>query len=475
MSGQVPSYFKQAVVQPLLKKPNLDVSLHSNYRPISKLPFISKILEKIVANQLLTVLDEHFIFDKFQSGFRQKHSTETALLRVSNDLMMAADDGECSVLVLLDLSAAFDTVDYSIMLDRLRDWVGVTGSALNWFSSYLTGRGFSVAIGSHISDSVPLSCGVPQGSVLGPLLFALYMLPLGKIINSFKGISYHFYADDLQLYFSFNPNSFDDFSLNFNILHECLSAIKNWLVNNFLQLNEAKTEVLIIAPDNIATKVADCLGSLKSNVRPNLRNLGVIFDKSMHFDSHVKSVTRTCFYHLRNIAKLRSIVSHNELEMVIHAFVSSRLDYCNSLFTCLNKTSLDRLQLIQNAAARLLTRSSRRCHITPVLAALHWLPIAYRVHFKVLVLTYRALHGQAPAYIADLVKWYEPGRTLRSSNQGLLDTPATNFVTRGDRAFKAAAPGLWNALPPDLRAAASVGIFKNHLKTLLFTQAFVES
>ena len=271
MSGRVPTYFKQAVVQPLLKKPNLDATVLSNYRPISKLPFISKILEKIVASQLLTILNENFIFDKFQSGFRQQHSTETALLRVSNDLMMAADNRKCSILVLLDLSAAFDTVDHSTLIDRLRDWVGVTGSALDWFTSYLTGRGFSVAVGPHSSDSVPLSCGVPQGSVLGPILFALYMLPLGSIINSFKGISYHFYADDIQLYFSFNPDSPDDFNLNFNILQECLSAIKNWLANNFLQLNEAKTEVLIVASDIIGAKVADCIGSLKTNVRPSLR------------------------------------------------------------------------------------------------------------------------------------------------------------------------------------------------------------
>ena len=168
------------------------------------------------------------------------------------------------------------------------------------------------------------------------------------------------------------------------------------------------------------------------------------------------------------------MVSYNELEMIIHAFVSSRLDYCNSLFTCLNKASLDRLQLIQNSAARLLTRSNRRCHITPVLASLHWLPIAFRVQFKVLVITYRAMNGQAPPYISDMLEWYVPSRTLRSANQGLLDTPHTNYVTKGDRAFQAVAPNLWNALPKDLRFAASVGIFKNHLKTLLFTRAFVD-
>ena len=184
VSGSVPSSFKQAVVQPILKKPNLDPSLPNNYRPISKLPFVSKVLEKVVANQLNTFLNDNKIHDKFQSGFRKHHSTESALLRVSNDIMMASDAGDCVVLVLLDLSAAFDTVDHAIMLDRLREWVGISGSALQWFASYLSGRSFSVAVGPFSSHSTPLSCGLPQGSVLAPLLFALYMLPLG-IISQF--------------------------------------------------------------------------------------------------------------------------------------------------------------------------------------------------------------------------------------------------------------------------------------------------
>uniref|UniRef100_A0A8C6K929 Reverse transcriptase domain-containing protein n=1 Tax=Nothobranchius furzeri TaxID=105023 RepID=A0A8C6K929_NOTFU len=191
-----------AVIHPLLKKPSLDPSLHSSFRPISKLPFISKILEKVVAKQLTAALDEHNIYDSFQSGFRRAHSTETALLRVSNDLLTHSDAGDCSVLVLLDLTAAFDTVDHHLLLERLRDWVGLSGSALEWFSSYLSERSFSVAVSKFRSSTTSLTHGVPQGSVLGPLLFLLYLLPLQHILSSFKGISYHLYADDIQLYIS---------------------------------------------------------------------------------------------------------------------------------------------------------------------------------------------------------------------------------------------------------------------------------
>ena len=468
LTGSVPSHFKHAIVQPLLKKTNLDPALPSNYRPISKLPFVSKLLEKVVAEQLTAVLESHCLYDAFQSGFRKIHSTETALLKVTNDIMMAADGGKCSALVLLDLSSAFDTVDHGILLNRLNQLVGISGSALDWFSSYLTDRTFSVATGQFISHTVPLSCGVPQGSVLGPMLFSLYMLPLGQIISQYSGISYHFYADDIQLYCSFKA----DESSQLLILNDCLDAIKSWMSDNYLQLNLKKTESLIVAPEHSIPAIKQSLGPLSAHAQSTVRNLGVIFDQSLSLDSHVRQLIGSCYYQLRNIAKLRSVVTRIEMEMIIHAFISSRLDYCNALFTCLNQTTLNRLQTIQNAAARLLTSSNRRCHITPILSSLHWLPIKFRIDFKILVLTFRALHGQTPQYIADLLLPYSPNLPLRSSNQILLCIPRTHFKTRGDRAFQAVAPKLWNALPYSLRSIDSCSIFMKQVKTFLFRQAF---
>lgn len=184
--------------------------------------------------------------------------------------------------------------------------------------------------------------------------------------------------------------------------------------------------------------------------------LGVTFDSALTLDGHVKSLVRSCFYHLRNISKLSPIVSHTELEIVIHAFISSRLDYCNSLFTCLNKNSLERLQIVQNAAARLLTRTSKYSHVTPLLRQLHWLPVEFRVHFKILVLTFKALQGQAPAYIIEPLQPYVPRRSLRSCDQGLLVIQHTKLKTKGDRAFATVAARLWNSLPRNLRIADSL-------------------
>ena len=185
---------------------------------------------------------------------------------------MAADAGDCSVLVLLDLSAAFDTVDHHILIHRLNHLGGISGTALEWFSSYLMDRSLSVSVGEFVSDMEALSCGVPQGSVLGPILFSIYMLPLGQIISCFKNISYQLYTDDIQLYFSFKPNELHKLS----VLNNCLNAIRNWMANNFLQLNADKTEVLIFGPDNLQSAIRQNFGALSSSSRSCLRNLGVI-------------------------------------------------------------------------------------------------------------------------------------------------------------------------------------------------------
>uniref|UniRef100_A0A669CLJ3 Reverse transcriptase domain-containing protein n=1 Tax=Oreochromis niloticus TaxID=8128 RepID=A0A669CLJ3_ORENI len=381
---------------------------------------------------------------------------------------MRCDAGECSVLLMLDLTSAFDTVDHHILLDRLRHWVGISGVALDWFESYLHKRSFSVATSKYSSSSTFLAYGVPQGSVLGPLLFLLYLLPLQHLLSTFKDISYHCYADDIQLYISFKPHDVS----KLQILHRCIESIRCWMAGNFLQLNEEKTEVLVCAPKNFVPSVLENLGPLATFARPSIRSLGVSIDSALTLDAHVKSLVRSCFYHLRNIAKLSPIVSRSKLEIVIHAFVSSHLDYCNSLFTCLCKASLEHLQVVQNAAAKRLTKSSKFSHVTPLLIQLHWLPVKFRIQFKVLTLTFRALHGQAPTYISELLHPYIPSRSLRSCDQGLLAVQHTRLKTKGDKAFVTVAPRLWNSLPLSLRSADSVVAFKKQLKTHLFKLAF---
>ena len=199
-AGIVPSSFKMAHVTPLLKKPNLDPENLQNYRPIANLPFIFKVLERVVATQIKDYLNKNNLFSTKQSAYRRFHSTETALLRVSNDLLLSLDKGDEVVLILLDYSAAFDTINHDTLFSRLKNDYGIGGSVLKWCISYLEHRKQAVVIDNTISDPIALLYGTPQGSVKGPLDFILYTGPLSNIVNSHSGINHMIYADDTQLY-----------------------------------------------------------------------------------------------------------------------------------------------------------------------------------------------------------------------------------------------------------------------------------
>uniref|UniRef100_A0A8C5AGF3 Reverse transcriptase domain-containing protein n=1 Tax=Gadus morhua TaxID=8049 RepID=A0A8C5AGF3_GADMO len=469
-TGIVPSNFKAAVLKPLLKKPGLDPELVRNYRPISNLSFLSKVQERIVAKQIVDYLTRNNLFEPFQSGFRNFHSTETAITRVVNDILLALDKNTSTMLVMLDLSAAFDTIDHSSLLHRLEHYVGFGGTALGWLESYLTDRTRFVLHEVAESKHCKLRFGVPQGSVLGPLLFAIYMLPLGDVIRGF-GISFHCYADDTQLYIPVDSGD----SAQIQKVESCLAAVKGWMSQNFLQLNSGKTELMIIGSKRDREKFEDVSLWLDGFAIPqsaSVRNLGVLFDPQLCFDQHIRSITRIAFFHLRNIARIRSMLSVVDAETLIHAFVSSRLDYCNALFSGLPNSTTKSLQLVHNAAARLLTRTRKFDHITPILASLHWLPITFRSDFKVLLLTYKALHGLSPLYLKDLIIPYSPSRSLRSSGAGLLSLPKVKKKSAGQRALAYRAPFLWNRLPSAIREADSVELFKGKLKTHLYNLAF---
>ena len=337
-SGRFPKPLKVAAIKPLLKKRTLDASMLINYRPISNLPFIAKIIEKVVFNQLSDFLNSSGLFDKFQSGFRPHHRTETALIRVLNDIRLNTDSGKVSVLVMLDLSAAFDTVDHSILLNRLETWAGLSGTVLEWFRSYLEERSYFVTIGSYQSDRVAMTCGVPQGSVLGPLLFSLYMLPLGQILQNLN-VNYHSYADDTQIYLALSP---DDCSPIESLCH-CLEQVKNWMNQNFLQLNQEKTEVIVFGNKEKRVTVSKQLESLSLETKDLVRNLGVLIDSDLTFNSHIRSITKTAFYQLKNISRVKGFMSQKDQEKLIHAFISSRLDYCNGLLTGLTQKSIKQL------------------------------------------------------------------------------------------------------------------------------------
>ena len=372
--GKCPNFFKQAHVTPILKKSSLDKEILKNYRPVSNLNFISKILERVVAVQLQTHLDEAGLMTAFQSAYRKHHSTESALLNIHNDILLNMAKRSVTALTLLDLSAVFDTIDHTILLDRLNALYGISELALGWFKSYLSGRTHSVKVGNTLSHPAALQYGVPQGSVLGPILFSLYTNPISSIIHSHSSINHHFYADDTQLYITLTPTNF---SHSIQKLKNCLSDIQNFMSANKLKLNPEKTEFILIGSKNNCKQLLPHfpINILGNQVSPaqSVRNLGVVFDSSFSFSDHVSQVIKSTRVHARDLYRIRPLLDLNTSVLLANALVSSRLDYCNSLFLSLTDFELRRLQLVQNSLCRVVTRSSKYCHITPQLKKLHWL------------------------------------------------------------------------------------------------------
>ena len=474
-SGTVPENWKVALIVPILKKFGLDL-VFMNFRPISNLPFVSKTAEKVVASQILDHCSAHAPLAACQSSYRKHHSTETALLKVQSDILLSMDRQEVTLLVLLDLIAAFDTIDHDIMINLLENDFGITDQALSWLKSFLSGRKQRVVIGQQQSEDFDVISGVPQGSCLGPLLFIMYTSQLFHLVKKHLPTA-HGYADDTKLYLSFRPISTVSQDHAIQAMEDCISDIHNWTTHHRLMMNDDKTEFLIIGSRQQLAKINISnvhVGSSEILPVNSVRDLGAWLDETMSMDVHIGKICSKAFRGLYKIRQIRKFLSEESTETLIHAFVTVHLDYCNSLLSGVPQRQMDRLQKVFNAAARVVYYIPRYAHITPVLMRLHWLPISYRIKFKIALLVFKALKDMAPTYIRELLELKPLSRyALRSDTQNLLKVPRTKCKTFGDRAFAVAGPRVWSQLPLDIRTSATVDTFKNRLKTYFYKLAFL--
>ncbi len=292
------------------------------------------------------------------------HGTESALLRVHNDILCTVDDKRGVFLVLLDLSAAFDTIDHHILLQRLETRYGANGTVLEWFSSYLKDRSQSKSIHGTNSYDVICNSGVPQGSVVGPLLFALFTAPLKYVITS-HDIHVAVYADDTQLYIDFNPTEREGAVRR---LQECMNDVYSWSASDKLGLNGRKTEL-----QHMTTRFNSQPQSSHGTTDPpslkvgqqiihhneSARSLGIIVDYKLRMSDHVNRICRSSFAALCGIGRIRQHLDDDWTAKVVHAFVTSRLDLCNSLLYGLPESETHKLQRVQNSAAMLVARTPR--------------------------------------------------------------------------------------------------------------------
>jgi hypothetical protein len=232
------------------------------------------------------------------------------------------------------------------------------------------------------------------------------------------------------------------------------------MTTNYLKRNEDKTEIVVIHRQKDCPIASVTIGNTPIATSCEAKNLGVILDSAMSMESHINNVCQNGYYEIRNIGKIRKYLDDKSAAALVHAFVTSKLDYCNSLYQGLPKKLLNKLQRVLNMAARVVTRTKKYDHITPVLSSLHWLPVHERIQYKILILTFKALNGMAPAYLTELLKPYQPARVIRSANHKLLEIPKSKLKRCGERSFSRCAPVLWNNLSLNIRELTDFPIYK---------------
>ena len=463
--------WKQATVLPLLKKSGLD-RVYSNYRPVSNLPYLSKLVEKSALSQLNQHFSEHALLPDYQSAYRASYSTETALVRLHHDILHRMERQQITSFIALDLSAAFDTVNHEVLLQVLDARFGVKDEVLKWADSYLRPRSFSVQVPGCTSARREIPFSVPQGSCLGPVLFSTYSSTLEDVIPQDIGV--RGYADDHGLDIAFTPTTVDEERACAS-LELCCDNIIKWMHMNRLKINTSKTEFVYFGGARQMDKCAlhqITVGDSVVTRSTNVKYLGVKLDQNLTLKEQVSSKCGLAMANIKKVRSIRNYISVALCNQIVVALVLSHLDYANALYNGLPKCTLTKLQRIQNVAAKLVLGRKQQDSSRQSLADVHWLPVKYRIMYKICMLVYKCLTGNAPNYLKSLisVKVYRPG--LRAESQGpFLDPPKVKHETFLKRSFAYSGPLYWNKLPLEIRTSSSEIHFKNLLKTHLFSEA----
>ena len=340
------------------------------------------------------------------------------MVGIVNDILKGFDNNQCTIMLFLDLSAAFDTIDIDRLLQILADEIGLSGMALQWCKSFLSNRTQRVKILGEYSEMLFVKYGVPQGSVLGPKFFNIYVRSQPEVFKS-SGFDTTSFADD--------ANGMKTFSISFQYsilkydVAKCIDNVANWMNVNFLKINQDKTEMILFHPKSLRRQViigGTFIGEECIRFSKYVKNVGVTLDNNLTLDKHVNNIVSYTFKLLKNIGRVRKMITDKQTEMLVHAVSTSRLDYCNSLFINMNKANLFKLQKVQNASARLIARKSKRQSVSGIMKKLHWLKVESRIVFKILLLMYKCVTGRC----SENLKIKYKNHNFRPQDDLLLET-----------------------------------------------------
>lgn len=425
-----------------------------NYRPISILPIVSKLLEKIVHQQLYAYLNKNDYLSPVQSGFRKSFSTQTSLHRLTEYILDGLNSSEVIGMVAIDLKKAFDTVDHAILLQKL-DHYGVRDTPQSWFKCYLSNRTQVSIINDTKSDLGHIRTGVPQGSILGPLLFIVYINDLPGCLSECVT---NMYADDTAFYYKNRDKNRVSEALNCDIVN-----IYSWLCSNKLSLHVGKTNAILICNHQ---KVR-FLNSQNLDVKlegneiaqtDSLCYLGIDIDNRCNFDSYTTNLIKKVN---RSIGVIKRSAPYLPLDARItlyNSLILPHLDYCSTVWGCTSKSNIMRIQRLQSRAMRIILHESPRSHIEDMLAKLKWLSVSQRIDYSRLILMWKIVHGHAPSYLTENLKYSDHDYNTSSSVSENLFIPHAHKHSLYKHGAK-----MWNSLPCELRKIPILNSFKKKL------------
>ena len=462
MSSQFPKEWKIAEVVAHPKEG--DHEEPCNNRPISLLPVLSKILERIVHNQFVNFLVTNNKLSIHQSGNKQLHSTETLGLLFTSHLLRAIDEKKVTAVMLLDLSKAFDSINHQTLLIQLKGF-DVSPGALSWFESYLTDRQQCVRINNSRSNFLTIQHGVPQGSILGPLLFNLYINDLPSMCNT---CSIESYVDDSKLYLSF-PGKDVDSSLR--VLKEDLLRVASWCCTNGLLINPKKTKFCVFGSEKMLARTTipslTFLGE-ELQAEDHVKDLGIILDKGLTFTQHIDSLVSDLMGKLLMISRISHLFDKASLFTIINSLVFSKMFYCSTVWAGTTKSNISKLQLVLNFAARLLSGKRKYDHISPTLKSLNLLPVSQLLTLRDSIMMFKIMNKQAPNYLLQLFNTRSSIHNYNTRNKDNLNIPKCRTTITQQNSFEHRGTKVWNSIPQEIKnSSKTVYSFKRSLKATI--------